>query len=183
MKDKAIDLAALAVAICALWLSIRQVDIQRRLEITNKQPLLTIEFIKIDSLPEKGFKISNAGFGPAIITSFMIYNNLNEKKGSNKWIEENAPDVRFGNPDNISFYEINNLTKDFVIATGKENELFLLGTKSRNFYNSVTSKNMSNVIIEVKYKSISHFDDQEYCLRFSENSAINNRRSTADKQE
>jgi hypothetical protein len=178
---KPLDLAALFVAICALGVSFYQGTVQSKLEVINKQPLLNIEFIKNDSEEEKGFKITNAGFGPAIITSFTIYNNENSrlnKKGYDMWLENS--NVRFYKDNKIYFHEINNLTNGYVMPTGSENSLFLLGTTESNFYNSLTAHFMNKVVIEIRYKSISYFDDKEYLLIFCENSSINNKRSATN---
>ena len=180
LKDNIVELMALLVSISALLYAILQGNTQEKLEIVNKQPLLVIEFNKTDFLDTKGFLLTNAGFGPAIIESFRY--SINEQEFKNKkfhteWLDSTryAKALFLG----LNFKHVNVLEPGFVIKNDRE--LYLLGTiEKKPFYGTQTEKSMSNAIIEIWYTSISPLDKNRYYLRYCENFKKNNvRDSTA----
>lgn len=180
LKEKFLDIMALLIALAAFIVSFQQGNTQKKLEVLNKQPLLNIEFIKADSqvtAPMKGFLLKNQGFGPAIITSFKHYKNENAFQNGqsfHEWLNSDGISHTILMP--FRFEEINVLNKGYVITNNTDGNIFILGTKQSNFFNTDTRKSMDSVIIEIEYKSISPFDTHIYYLRFCENFNENNLR-------
>ncbi|WP_136465217.1 hypothetical protein [Flagellimonas onchidii] len=185
---KFVDIMALVVAFIAVLISINQSKTQKEIERINKQPLLQITFIKVDSETKKGFKLTNLGFGPAIIKSYRYYLNMEDyKNGTNeksKWIPALESKLEF------IFEDINNLNENYVVGEkDSDKDVFLLGTtakyttsesiKPMMFFNSNTSKVMDNIVIEIEYTSMNPLDEYYYYLRYSENQFPNNYRKTS----
>jgi len=174
--NKFVDLIAIIVACIAIIISINQGISQKEFERINKQPLLNIEFIKVDDATKKGIRLSNLGFGPAIIKSFKYY--LNEKDVGNasktyyKWLPRIEDSLEF------KFEDINYLAEGNIIGEKDSNEdIFLLGTSARiylskenpgTFYNSKTARFIAGIVIEIEYQSINPIDQYTYYLRFGD---------------
>lgn len=182
-KEKFIDLMALLISAVAVFISIRQGYTQEGLEISNKQPLLNIEFIKGDSskIP-KGLLLNNFGFGPAIIKSFKIYKNnrdYEKNRGFNTWSDSSGD---FLLPFQFYFDEAVFLNPSYVIPTNPREPLYLLAKDTLDFYNTATRHNMDSLIIEIEYESMSPLDKNTiYYLRYCELLKENNIRDREQK--
>lgn len=167
-SKKFVDIMALVVAIAAVTISMVQVNMQREFERIKQQPVLSIEFHRVDSEPMKGFKLSNVGYGPAVIKSFKYYLNDSDFRDDSSHIQWNTNAPPF---TELKFEKINYFTEGYIIA---EKELFILGTTASvrfvdnpiSFYTSLTAKVMDSIIIEIEYTSMNPLDEYTYLLRF-----------------
>lgn len=173
--EKFVDLMALLVAVLAVIITINQGSTQKEFERLNKQPLLNIEFIKVDDATKKGLKLSNLGFGPAIIRSFNYYLNeedfIRKKNKYYQWLPHIEDSLQF-------VFTLNYLTDGFVLGEKDSyKDIFLLETTGQHyvskenpgtFYNSNTKKFMERIVIEIEYKSMNPLDQYTYYLRYGE---------------
>jgi len=179
LSKNSIDIAALLIATLAVVISLIQMKTQKNLEITNKQPLLAIEFLKVDEENKKGFTINNFGLGPAIIDSFCIYKNQRDYEKGVKYHEWLDSSNFFILPLTGKFEPINNLEPGFILASGRT--LFLVGTDTSSFYCTTNARYLDSTIVELKYRSISSIDDNIYYLKFCELFKTNNSRKEGEK--
>lgn len=188
VANKFVDLIALVVASIAIFISINQGKTQKEFERINKQPLLNIEFIKVDNAYKKGFKLSNQGFGPAIVISFKYYLNKkdfeNDSNSFQKWLPYINDSLEY------KFEDINFLTEGYIIGQNESSkDIFLLGTTANthiseaypsSFFDSNTAGFMEKLVIEIEYKSINPLDKYTYYLRFGENLKPSNHRESRE---
>ncbi|MCW5521189.1 hypothetical protein J1N09_15175 [Aureitalea sp. L0-47] len=146
-----------------------------QLELEKEKPYLQIVFRKIDSEKEKGLVLTNVGPGPARITSFRYF--LDEFAFQNdssltSWLNDKSK-LTFSK-DTLLIEEINFLDNGYVVAPGRNNELYFLKQIAPKFYNTQAQKDMDNLIIEIEYKSLNPFDKATYFLRYCEKFKTNN---------
>ncbi len=200
--DKAIDIAALVVAVCAILVSIdtatRQDDLSIQSEKESHRPLLHIMFRKSDTNDMAGLMLKNLGRGTAEIKSFKYYLNksdLDSSQFQKSWINSRGR-LKFIPNDNdpLHFEEINTLDAGDLIPATERGDIYLVGTEKfklskrvekrkdkhkQAFYGSETMKAMDKLIIEIEYKSLSsHDQDTTYFLRFCERFPLKNARTT-----
>lgn len=175
LKEHIIDIMAFLVALTAVIISVNQSRIDNEYQRLDKQPLLYIEFIELDSEEMKGFKLYNHGFGPAIIKDFTVYGTKEDYKQKLNPKEDFLSAV--GPKLGYFFDKVNNLPDEYVLAQNES--IFLIGTCAdsimnyfipneitNKFYNSQTKKNMNQMVIEIIYKSMNPNDKYQYKLRF-----------------
>lgn len=175
LKEHIIDIMAVIVAATAVFISVNQSKIDNEYQRLDKQPLLYIEFIELDSEVMKGFKLYNHGFGPAIIKDFTVYGTKDDYEHKLNQGEDFLSTV--GNKLGYFFNKMNNLPDEYVLA--QNDNLFLLGTDAQifpknrpfidtinGFYHSQTKKNMNQMVIEIIYESMNPNDKYQYKLRF-----------------
>ncbi|WP_040006195.1 hypothetical protein [Fibrisoma limi] len=187
-KNNFIDIIALIVAVIAVIISIQQGESQKKMTLAGWQPVLAIELLKaglkIDSTNLKGILLRNVGFGPAEIKEFRYYKDstaYENKIYNQKWLNESDKFISFSSLDGFGWSEINFLNEGYVLPREVgDNKLYLLGTPKPIYETSVRPV-LENIIIEIKYKSLSSEDTTTYYLRFCENFIKNNIRDSLEK--
>lgn len=183
-SEKFIDLMALLTAIGALTVSVWQCQTQERLQVLDKQPVLLIEFHKIhedttkrDTI-KKGLWISNVGFGPAEIVSYKVYKNREAYSANSS-----KTDILKAIGSELGLYVYENvLTRGYVIKQG--DGFYLIQIDSvKEFNYSIERKLVDSLILELKYKSLSPFDEEKYYLRYGELFIENNIRDSTRKDQ
>lgn len=182
--NKALSIAAILIAAGTLGYSIyehrqtvksQNIQTERavKLEIEKDKPHLQIVFRKIDSEKQKGFVLSNKGAGTAKIESFRYFLNredLLRSRSKLNWLnKKNMPTFITDPNEKIFFEELNILKKGYVMSSGREDDLYLVGDTKYKFYNTQARKDMDNIIIMIEYKSLNPFDSSIYSLRYCEN--------------
>lgn len=185
LGKKFVELMALLVAAIAVMISVKQGDVQKEVERVNKQPLLQIEYSKANYQKVKGFEVKNVGYGPAIIKSFKVFKNKIEKEkgkiASKDW--EPLLDIK---TLQFKFEYVNYLAEGYVMGEKEgDNQIHLLGTsatelwsgeKAFQYSGSKIDSTLSNVIIDIEYKSINPLDEYTYFLSFCDSKKPSNSR-------
>ncbi|WP_139135223.1 hypothetical protein [Roseivirga sp. 4D4] len=146
--EKLSQFVLVIIALCAVLVSVWQGRIsQRQLEISQEHNRLTVKpYIDITRFTNSSdktleVKVSNQGYGPAIINSFeLIYDG----KAYSDW---NSVLGEAGEGGNIRY--LNNYSEGSLIASGKEQVLMRLETDFNN----------KNITIKIEYKSIYNEED------------------------
>lgn len=192
LKKNILDIVAVIVACVAVYISVVQGGTQKEIERVSKQPLLQIELTQANYEPLKGFRLSNLGFGPAIIKSFRFYLNEDEylnhpDRHHEAWLPTLTDSLGY------IFERINFLTTAYAIGEKDSNkDIYLLGTTATqfsfgetefplNFFDSRTKHMLSNIIIEIEYTSMNPLDNYVYYLRYGENQKPSNYREQRTK--
>lgn len=147
-SEKLSQLVLVIIAICAVLVSVWQGRIsQKQLEISQEHNRLTVKpYIDITRFTNSDertleIKVSNQGYGPAIVKSFELVYDGNSYSNWNSVLDA------AGEGDNIRF--LNNYGEGSLIASGKEEVIMRLKTEF----------NDKNITVKIEYKSIYNEED------------------------